>query len=186
MMIVTTTSDIGLVLRAADFAARRHAAQRRKGPAQEPYVNHLIEVAHHLAQSSDGHDAVLLAAGFLHDTVEDTDTTAAELITAFGHDVARIVAEVTDDKGLPSHTRKRLQIERIIHKSRSAQLLSIADKTANVGSLVRSAPADWSRTRIAEYGDWAEAVVSQIRGTDSYLDTAFFSALDRLRGRTSR
>ncbi len=177
------TTNIGLVLRAADFAAQRHAAQRRKGPDQEPYVNHLIEVAHHLAQSAEGHDAVLLAAGFLHDSVEDTDTTEQELDHIFGAEIARIVAEVTDDKSLPNHTRKRLQIERITFKSRSAQLLSIADKTANVSSLLRSAPTSWSRTRIAEYGDWAEAVVTQIRGTDSYLDAAFFGALNKLRER---
>jgi guanosine-3',5'-bis(diphosphate) 3'-pyrophosphohydrolase len=178
-----TAFDMSLVLRAADFAATRHRDQRRKGPEQEPYINHLIEVAHHLAQSSDGQDAILLAAGFLHDTVEDTATTLGELDSLFGPEVALVVAEVTDDKSLRKDARKRFQIDTILKKSRRAQFLSIADKTANVGSLVRAAPADWPRGRIVEYGDWAELVVGQVRGLDAYLDGAFGAALQNLRAR---
>jgi (p)ppGpp synthase/HD superfamily hydrolase len=173
--------DLGLVMRAAQFAATRHADQRRKGRDQEPYVNHLIEVARHLAHSSRADDAILLAAGFLHDTVEDTNTTHAELVTLFGIDVAVVVAEVTDDKDLRKDARKRLQVERIATKSARAQFLSVADKTANVASIVRSPPMDWTRQRMAEYGDWAESVVSQVRGRDAYLDDAFLRALTDLR-----
>jgi (p)ppGpp synthase/HD superfamily hydrolase len=175
--------DMALVLRAADFAAARHRDQRRKGPEQEPYINHLIEVAQHLAHSADGHDAVLLAAGFLHDTVEDTETTLGELDGLFGPEVATVVAEVTDDKTLRKDERKRLQVEKITFKSRRAQLLSIADKTANIGSLVRAAPRDWTRGRIIEYSRWAEHVVSQVRGRDAYLDRVFEEAQSRLLAR---
>lgn len=173
--------DVALVMRAAQFAAARHADQRRKGRDQEPYVNHLIEVTGHLAHSSRADDAVLLAAGFLHDTVEDTPTTSAELVAAFGVDVASVVAEVTDDKDLRKDARKRLQVESIRLKSTRAQFLSLADKTANVSSIVRSPPMDWTRQRMAEYGDWAESVVVQIRGLDTYLDQAFARALADMR-----
>jgi hypothetical protein len=176
-------NDLVLVLSAADFAAARHRNQRRKGQNSEPYVNHLIEVAHHLAMSSAGHDAVLLAAGFLHDTVEDTETTLGELDALFGADVAHVVAEVTDDKTLRKDERKRLQVDTITAKSRRAQFLSIADKTANLRSLVRDAPTDWTRGRIVEYGAWAERVVIQIRGQDDYLDGAVRAALDDLKRR---
>lgn len=175
------TTDMTMVLRAAEFAATRHRDQRRKGPEQEPYINHLIEVTFHLSRSGDGHDAILLASGFLHDTVEDTATTLGELDSLFGPEVALVVAEVTDDKSLRKDERKRLQIETIAKKSRRAQLLSIADKTANVGSLVRAAPTDWTRGRIVEYGAWAEQVVVRVRGTDAYLETAFAMALAQLR-----
>jgi (p)ppGpp synthase/HD superfamily hydrolase len=175
--------DVGFVMRAAQFAAQRHADQRRKGRDQEPYVNHLIEVAGHLARSARADDAVLLAAAFLHDTVEDTKTTNAEIIAHFGVDVAAVVAEVTDDKDLRKEARKRLQIERITSKSVRAQFLSIADKTANVSSIVRSPPMDWTRQRMSEYGDWAESVVTQVRGIDAYLDDAFHSALSDMRAK---
>lgn len=72
------------ISRALDFAARKHAHQRRKGLKAEPYINHLTEVALHLAEASDGNDPQLVMAGLLHDTIEDTETTRDELAAAFG------------------------------------------------------------------------------------------------------
>jgi (p)ppGpp synthase/HD superfamily hydrolase len=66
--------DILLISRACNFAAQRHTSQKRKGKAQEPYVNHLAEVADLVATATDGQDANLVAAAVLHDTVEDTAT----------------------------------------------------------------------------------------------------------------
>jgi (p)ppGpp synthase/HD superfamily hydrolase len=68
--------DILLISRAWNFAAQRHSIQRRKGKAQEPYVNHLAEVAELVATATEGQDANLVAAAVLHDTVEDTATLA--------------------------------------------------------------------------------------------------------------
>lgn len=175
--------DIALVMRAADFAAERHSRQRRKGPDHEPYVNHLLEVAHLLAGSASGQDPRLIAAGLLHDTIEDTATTYDDLVRAFDRDIADIVMEVTDDKLLRKDERKRLQVESITRKSRRAQLVVIADKTANLGSLVRGAPPDWTRGRIVEYGAWAERVVIQVRSVDSFLIQAFDDALEHLKSR---
>lgn len=180
---IASGADLGLVLNAARFAAERHANQRRKGRDQEPYVNHVIEVAAHLAHSSRADDGILLAAGFLHDTVEDTETSPAELRALFGPEVASVVAEVTDDKLLRKEERKRLQVDGITHKSRRAQFLSVADKIANVASIVRSPPMDWTRRRMAEYGDWSESVVVQVRGLDPYLDDTFLRALADLRAK---
>jgi (p)ppGpp synthase/HD superfamily hydrolase len=61
--------------RAHHFAALKHAAQRRKGEAEEPYVNHLTEVAELVAQATAGADVEVLIAAILHDTVEDTGVT---------------------------------------------------------------------------------------------------------------
>src|SRR6266478_6062750 len=94
-------AEIQRILAAAQFAAEKHAQQRRKGEAQEPYINHLIEVARLIADSSDQLDPELIMAGLLHDTVEDTGVTKEELAHKFGPDVASLVAEVTDDKTLP-------------------------------------------------------------------------------------
>ena len=63
------------ILAAARFAAEKHASQRRKGLAGEPYVNHVIEVAGLIASSSDVLDANLIMAGLLHDTIEDCGVT---------------------------------------------------------------------------------------------------------------
>jgi (p)ppGpp synthase/HD superfamily hydrolase len=59
------------VLRAADAAARRHAHQRRKGAAKEPYINHLLEVAGLVAEATHGDDPDLAVAALLHDAIEE-------------------------------------------------------------------------------------------------------------------
>jgi (p)ppGpp synthase/HD superfamily hydrolase len=76
------------VVRAADFAAHKHRAQRRKDAARTPYINHPLRVAAVLACEAGVSDAVVLQAAILHDTVEDTDCTLAELTAVFGAHVA--------------------------------------------------------------------------------------------------
>jgi (p)ppGpp synthase/HD superfamily hydrolase len=170
-----------LIARAADFAARAHVAQRRKGDAQEPYVNHLIEVALLLTEATGGEDPVLVAAGWLHDTLEDTATEREELEARFGPEVAAIVAEVTDDKSLKKAERKRLQIETTPNKSRQARLLKIADKTSNLRSMALSPPTGWDLDRRAEYVRWAEAVVAGCRGLNGELEQTFDDAVRQAR-----
>jgi (p)ppGpp synthase/HD superfamily hydrolase len=164
---------VALVTRAADFAARRHSGQVRKGAAREPYLNHLAEVAALLAETAEVADASLVAAGWLHDTVEDTATEREELAEHFGETIAAVVAEVTDDKSLPKAERKRLQIETAPHKSSRAKALKIADKISNVRSLMMSPPDDWERARLIDYVDWAEKVVAGCRGVNPRLDELF-------------
>jgi (p)ppGpp synthase/HD superfamily hydrolase len=170
-------NDLALVARAADFAARAHAMHKRKGAAQEPYVNHLAEVALLVAEATRGENAVLIAAAWLHDTLEDTITEREELESLFGEDVASIVAEVTDDKSLPKRERKRLQIETAPGKSGAARMLKIADKTSNVRALAKSPPMGWDLRRREEYIAWAEAVVAGCRGLSPDLEAKFAAAV---------
>lgn len=163
--------------RAYDFAARKHVDQRRKGSRQEPYLNHLTEVALLLAEASNGSDPVLVIAGLLHDTLEDTDTTAGELEAHFGAEVAALVVEVSDDKSLPKAERKRLQVVNACHKSERAKRITMADKISNVRSFRVSRPAGWSAERCREYVDWARRVVEGCRGVDPWLEAQFDAAL---------
>jgi (p)ppGpp synthase/HD superfamily hydrolase len=95
------------VLRAADAAARWHVHQRRKGIAQEPYINHLLEVASLVAEATSGSDPTLVIAALLHDAVEDQEVPIEMIAREFGKPVADIVMEVTDDKTLSKDERKR-------------------------------------------------------------------------------
>src|SRR5438552_19114851 len=97
------------ILAAATYAAEKHAEQKRKGLPGVPYINHLLEVAYLIAANNDSTDTNLIIAALLHDIVEDTPVTLAEVEQRFGSDVARLVAEVTDDKSLPKEKRKSLQ-----------------------------------------------------------------------------
>jgi (p)ppGpp synthase/HD superfamily hydrolase len=170
-----------LITRASEFAARAHATQRRKGAAQEPYINHLAEVALLLAEATGGEDAVLIAAGWLHDTLEDTDTEREQLERLFGPEVASVVAEVTDDKALPKVDRKRLQIEKTPGKSTRARMLKIADKTSNLTSIRLSPPSGWDLERRSDYVIWSEAVVAGCRGLNAQLEANFDDAVRQAR-----
>jgi (p)ppGpp synthase/HD superfamily hydrolase len=170
------SAELVQLARAADYAARRHIGQRRKGERGEPYINHLTEVAALLAEATDGADVVLVMGGLLHDTVEDTDATPADLERQFGPEVAALVAEVTDDKNLSQKERKRLQVETTPHKSRRAKLLKIADKTSNLRGLVTSPPVGWTEERLRDYVEWAAEVVRSCRGLNARLEAAFDAA----------
>jgi len=170
-------TDIQIVTRAADFAAQRHTHQRRKGEAEEPYFNHLAHVAALLADA--GADANLVAAGYLHDTIEDQEVTHAELVEAFSLDVADLVAHVTDNKRLTKDQRKRLQVEHAPHLPPRAQMLKMADKISNLNALLTSPPKSWSAQRRIDYFEWAREVVEGCRGAHAGLAEIF----DELYGR---
>jgi GTP diphosphokinase / guanosine-3',5'-bis(diphosphate) 3'-diphosphatase len=174
--------DVLLITRALDFATRAHTDQRRKGEREEPYINHLADVAWMLAQATAGNDSALIAAGLLHDTIEDQGVTHTALADEFGKDVADLVAEVTDDKSLAKAERKRLQIEHAPHKSDRARMLKIADKTSNLRAILHSPPTDWTQERKHEYFNWADSVVAGCRGVNAWLETQFDDAL--LAGKT--
>jgi len=169
----TSLTAVQRILAAAVFAAEKHAGQKRKGQAAEPYINHLIEVAELVAAASPALDVNLVMAAFLHDTIEDTGVTAQELEQRFGHDVTALVLEATDDKTLPKATRKALQIENAPDKSERAQTLKLADKISNLRSLLASPPAEWSPERKREYGEWARKVVSGFTSPNALLLAEF-------------
>ena len=164
---------IRLVSEAAEFAAHRHNGMARKGRGNEPYINHLAEVANLLARATDGADAELVAAGWLHDTVEDTDTTREELVQKFSDRVAALVVEVTDDMSLPKEKRRQKQIEDAPHKSPGAKMIKIADKISNIGARMVPNPNKEEREDLAAYVIWAEKVVGGCRGVNPMLDAKF-------------
>jgi guanosine-3',5'-bis(diphosphate) 3'-pyrophosphohydrolase len=164
------------VMRAADAAARWHVHQRRKGAAQEPYINHLLEVASLVAQATDGIVPRVVIAALLHDAMEDQAVKAEVIASEFGQNVAEIVMEVTDDKTLPKAERKRKQVENAPKKSREAKLIKLADKTSNVRAVANSPAPDWSVERRREYVEWARSVVAGLRGTSPWLEKQFDEA----------
>ncbi|XP_029284421.1 guanosine-3',5'-bis(diphosphate) 3'-pyrophosphohydrolase MESH1 isoform X2 [Cottoperca gobio] len=154
-------SDAVLLLETVNFAAEKHRNQRRKDPEG---------VARIVSHEAGVTDIEVLQAALLHDTVEDTDTSPAELEAKFGPIVARIVQEVTDDKSLSKQERKRLQVEHAAHCSRQAKLVKLADKLYNLRDLNRCTPAGWTAERVQEYFMWSCEVVKGLRGTNSALE----------------
>ena len=157
----------------AELAAHRHNGMARKGRGNEPYINHLAEVANLLARVTDGADAELVAAGWLHDTIEDTEATRAEIAEKFSPRVADLVVEVTDDMSLPKPERRQRQIVDAPHKSPDAKLIKIADKVSNIGARILSDPSEDERAELIDYTAWAEKVVAGCRAGNAHLDRIF-------------
>lgn len=163
----------GVFIKAVAFAAVKHRDQRRKDADASPYINHPIALAHVLANEGGIQDLSVLCAAILHDTIEDTETTADELEGLFGSKVTSIVLEVTDDKSLEKHVRKQRQIEHASHISHEAKLVKLADKICNLRDILASPPADWSAERKQTYFDWSAQVITGMRGTHAGLELIF-------------
>ncbi len=174
--ITAAGEGLPLILKALDFAALKHRDQRRKDAQASPYINHPIALANVLVGEGGVSEPVVLAAALLHDTLEDTQTTAAELRAAFGDAITRVVEEVTDDKSLLKAERKRLQVEHAAAISREAKLVKLADKICNVRDMANHPPAKWDLTRRREYFEWAKAVVDRMRGINPALERKFDEA----------
>ncbi|MDO8428742.1 MAG: HD domain-containing protein [Candidatus Diapherotrites archaeon] len=129
--------NFDLIQRAYDFAMQRHSFQKRA--SGDPYFVHLIGTATILSEY--GGDEETIAAGFLHDVLEDTDTTKQELIEYFGINIALLVEGVTKLDELSYKSRKSKHINYLqrvlIASTRDIRVLIIklADKLHNVRTL---------------------------------------------------
>lgn len=168
-----------LLIKAVSFAAHKHRDQRRKDVAASPYINHPIALADVLANEGGIGTTSVLCAAILHDTIEDTQTTPAELELIFGHEIASIVSEVTDDKSLDKAERKQRQVDHAPHASTAAKLVKLADKICNLRDILASPPANWDAERKRAYFHWAARVVEGIRGVHLGLEGVFDELLRR-------
>ena len=163
----------GILLRALAFAAERHSGQRRKDAAASPYINHPIALADVLANEGRVFDVVVLSAAMLHDTIEDTATTAGEIEARFGTRIATVVVEVSDDCSLDKATRKLRQVEHAPHLSPEAKLVKLADKICNLRDILASPPVHWPLQRQQAYFDWSAQVIAGVRGVHPQLEAVF-------------
>ena len=132
-----------LIQSASDFARNAHGDQPRKYTF-EPYWNHLHEVATTLRRFGATPDVI--AAGYLHDTLEDTKTTYQDLVMTFGHGIANLVMEVTDvsrpdsgntPEGIGNRPlRKAIDRQYLAGASWQGQMIKCADMLSNTKDIV--------------------------------------------------
>jgi GTP pyrophosphokinase len=129
--------DHDLVRRAYQFSERAHQGQVRA--SGEPYITHCVEVARILA---DLHlDTVTVASGLVHDVIEDTEITVADLENEFGREIAQIVDGVTKIGNLSFRTGQERQVENYrklllsIAKDVRVILIKLADRLHNMRTL---------------------------------------------------
>lgn len=130
-------ADIDLVRRSFDFAAERHAGQKRR--SGEPYVVHPLGVAKIITELKL--DVPSVCAGLLHDCVEDTSATSEDIGRLFGTEVQFLVEGVTKLGQIPWHTREERQAENfrkmLLAMARDIRviLIKLADRVDNMRTL---------------------------------------------------
>jgi GTP diphosphokinase / guanosine-3',5'-bis(diphosphate) 3'-diphosphatase len=134
--------DLELVRKAYEFSQKNHAGQTRA--SGEPYLVHPLSVAQVLAEMKM--DAVAIAAGLLHDSVEDTSVTIVDIRKEFGEQVAHIVEGVTKISKIDFATREEQQAENL-RKMMLAMvddirvvLIKLADRLHNMRTLEHLTP----------------------------------------------
>src|SRR5215475_11184103 len=136
------TDDLDLVKKAYDFSQKHHSGQTRA--SGEPYLVHPLEVALVLAEMKL--DPVAVAAGLLHDSVEDTSVTIVDIRKEFGEQVAHIVEGVTKISQIDFASREEQQAENL-RKMMLAMiddirviLIKLADRLHNMRTLEHLTP----------------------------------------------
>ena len=126
--------------RAMIFAAEAHDGQKRKGKNRS-YVLHLMEAAVTVSMMTDDEDVII--AALLHDTLEDTNTTAGQILERFGERVAALVGAESEDKredrprGETWRIRKEEALQTLKAAPREAKLVALGDKLSNVREMAR-------------------------------------------------
>src|SRR4030095_5657693 len=121
----------GLLAAAEEFARWKHQHQFRRDGVT-PYVEHPRAVMTILRDEFGVTDVDTLAAGLLHDTIEDTATDYDEVAERFGKRVADYVAVLTKDKRLPEEKRERTYFAQLARAPLAARFCKIADSLHNV------------------------------------------------------
>jgi len=130
------TRDMDLIQSAVIFAADKHAGQLRKYN-NTPYFLHPARVAARVGQHQLG-TADAVAAAYLHDVVEDTDTSLQTVEALFGLEVASLVEMLTNASKAEEHrkknraARKRIDREHIAAASKEAKLIKLIDRIDNL------------------------------------------------------
>lgn len=123
----------GIVLDALMFAVEKHEGQFRRG-TNLPYITHPLAVSYIVAQFKDSKRLPeLVAASILHDVIEDTETTKAELEARFGFFVASLVEELSSN---PDEIKKMGKfayiLQKMMHMSKYALVIKLADRLHNI------------------------------------------------------
>jgi len=164
-MEVQRMSRSDLVARARAYAEIAHGGiDHRRKYTDEPYTVHLERVAQHLASITD--DAEMIAAAWLHDTVEDTPTRLEDIERTFGAEVARLVHALTDVERAAGNRRERKAMDRarLAAADPRAQTVKYADILDNASDLYMHDP-DFARVYLRE----SSALLHVMRHGDARL-----------------
>jgi guanosine-3',5'-bis(diphosphate) 3'-pyrophosphohydrolase len=178
MTEATTELSTAFAVAARLFAEEAHAGAKWFGRAQQPYDTHLRDVANLVRES--GGDDLEIAAAYLHDVLEDTETTEEVLRDAFPAAVVDMVVELTDTaemNALPPYERKCIQAMNMREASVGVRRIKMADQVSNLRGIV-AGPIQWAPDKALTWAEGTEIVASACRGVCAELDAKYDSALN--------
>lgn len=140
------------------YAAKKHRKQTRSGG--EPYITHPARVAQYIKQYKQSHNLdALIKAAYLHDTIEDTNTTHDDLKKMFGGLVASLVKELTSDKQEIEKMGKAAYLtQKMLKMSSWALVIKLADRLDNVQDIATAKTPEWRQ----KYKRETEQVLSKL------------------------
>jgi len=169
-----------LYIRAWNFACAAHQGQLVPG-TRLAYVNHVGLVAMEAMAAIAAGEAVanpdlLVACALLHDTLEDTTTTFADLEQSFGVEIASGVLALTKDKNLPGKEAQMDEsLARIQEQPREVWMVKLADRITNL----QPPPAYWDGAKIERYRAEAVHIVETLAGASPYLSERLLQKIDQ-------
>jgi (p)ppGpp synthase/HD superfamily hydrolase len=134
------SEDAQQVLR---YAAKQHRKQTRSDGT--PYISHPVRVAQHIRQFKQSHNIeALVSAAYLHDTIEDTNTTYEDLKKLFGGLIASLVKELTSDESeLEKLGKTEYLSKKMLGMSSWALVIKLADRLDNVKDITTAKTPAW-------------------------------------------
>jgi (p)ppGpp synthase/HD superfamily hydrolase len=150
------------------FADKRHAGQTRD-IEEVPFVTHPVEVACLLHEA--GYSDEVVAAGVLHDVLEDTDAEPEDLVSRFGHDVASLVGAVSDDPTIEDPLERKAALRRqVAEAGERAAAVFAADKISKARELrvrmSRGAHREGDSAKVEHYEASLEMLAGVVPGHD--------------------
>lgn len=166
-----------IVQKAKSLATEKHAHLRMYNAARSPVIIHISEVADYVQEHGGTDD--MIAAAWLHDIVEDTDVTLAQIEEWFGPSISSLVDGLTDPphfEPLPLEQRKPMQAQRLKAKSNDIKRIKICDQLSNVLRVTNDPPTDWDEATQFVYIRGAKEIADVCRGLSPALDALFDDA----------
>jgi len=172
-LLMKSIKIMDIITKAKELAEQAHKDHVRNDETKTPYILHLAEVVELVTESGGSEEEIV--AGWLHDVVEDTPTTIADIHREFGDQVGEMVAGLTD---LPEwltltlQERKLKQAERVAHESASVKRVKLADQVSNI-QIVGMGNLNFVMAENYAYLDTARKIAEVCQGISPYLDKLF-------------
>lgn len=174
-----TTWNPDAYQQAWNFASRMHRGQTLPG-TDLPYINHIANVAMEVmtAIAVTGeivHPDLAVQCALLHDTIEDTGCTFADLEKHFGLSVAEGVQALSKDKHLPTKSEQMADsLRRIRQQPVEVWMVKLADRITNL----QTPPAHWSKEKTAAYRQEAMVILEELGSANHSLATRLAAKIE--------